>query len=103
MKNIKQLCSQVEQLEKIVAGHPNELSTIYQGVCEETTLVSSEQLQHEYYEKTKDNRLLKIGIVGRVKAGKSSLLNSLLFSGQDILPKLCYPNDCGIDYSIIQR
>lgn len=38
-----------------------------------------------------EQRLLNIGIIGRVKAGKSSLLNSVLFEGQDILPKAATP------------
>ena len=38
-----------------------------------------------------ENRLLQIGIVGRVKAGKSSLLNALLFDGEAILPKAATP------------
>lgn len=37
------------------------------------------------------NRELKLGIVGRVKAGKSSFLNALLFNGEDILPKAATP------------
>ncbi|MBE0471904.1 MAG: dynamin family protein [Methyloprofundus sp.] len=37
------------------------------------------------------SRLLKVGIIGRVKAGKSSLINSLLFDGKDILPKAATP------------
>ena len=38
-----------------------------------------------------ENRNLKIGIVGQVKAGKSSFLNALLFDGQDILPHAATP------------
>lgn len=38
-----------------------------------------------------ENRLLKIGIIGTVKAGKSSFLNSLIFEGKDILPKAATP------------
>lgn len=38
-----------------------------------------------------EGRLLKIGIVGEVKAGKSSFLNALLFDGKDILPKASTP------------
>ncbi|GHR00553.1 hypothetical protein JP0087_11030 [Helicobacter pylori] len=34
-----------------------------------------------------ENRGLKVGIIGRVKAGKSSLLNALIFEGKDVLPK----------------
>ena len=37
------------------------------------------------------NRLMNIGIVGRVKAGKSSLLNALIFNGEPILPKAATP------------
>ncbi|MFI3247090.1 MAG: dynamin family protein [Ferrimonas sp.] len=36
-------------------------------------------------------RLLKVGIIGRVKAGKSSLINALLFDGKDVLPKAATP------------
>lgn len=38
-----------------------------------------------------DGRQLRLGIVGEVKAGKSSFLNALLFEGQDILPKAPTP------------
>ena len=36
-------------------------------------------------------RLLRIGIVGSVKAGKSTFLNSLLFDGQEVLPRAATP------------
>jgi len=39
----------------------------------------------------KEDRLLQIGVVGRVKAGKSSLLNALVFDGHNILPKAATP------------
>lgn len=35
--------------------------------------------------------MLKIGILGRVKAGKSSFLNALIFNGESILPKAATP------------
>jgi GTPase SAR1 family protein len=37
------------------------------------------------------NRTLKIGIVGEVKAGKSSFLNALVFDGEEVLPKAATP------------
>jgi hypothetical protein len=36
-------------------------------------------------------RLLRIGIIGQIKRGKSSFLNSLLFDSRDILPKAATP------------
>lgn len=37
------------------------------------------------------DRDLKIGIIGQVKAGKSSFLNALIFEGEDVLPKAATP------------
>lgn len=37
------------------------------------------------------NRRLNIGVVGQVKAGKSSFLNTMLFNGLPILPKASTP------------
>lgn len=50
---------------------------------------------------SKDN-ILQIGIVGQVKAGKSSFLNSLFFNGESVLPKASTPMTAGltvIEYS----
>ena len=49
------------------------------------------KIKEKIKESKKEGRLLKIGIVGEVKAGKSSFLNSLLFDGEDILPKASTP------------
>ena len=38
-----------------------------------------------------DSRKLSIGIVGAVKAGKSSFLNACIFDGEDYLPKAATP------------
>ncbi|MBQ1659906.1 MAG: dynamin family protein [Clostridia bacterium] len=38
-----------------------------------------------------EGRDLRLGIVGEVKAGKSSFLNALIFDGEDILPKAPTP------------
>lgn len=37
------------------------------------------------------HRKLKIGIIGQVKAGKSSFLNELLFNGEEVLPQAATP------------
>lgn len=39
----------------------------------------------------REDRKLNIGVVGQVKAGKSSFLNTLLFNGEEILPKASTP------------
>ena len=49
------------------------------------------KIKERIEESRKEGRLLKIGIVGEVKAGKSSFLNALLFDGEDILPKASTP------------
>lgn len=38
-----------------------------------------------------DGRHLQVGIIGKVKAGKSSLLNALFFDGVEVLPKAATP------------
>lgn len=43
-----------------------------------------------------NNNILKIGIVGQVKAGKSSFLNSLFFDGENILPRASTPMTAGL-------
>lgn len=48
-------------------------------------------LQVQYNEIMNTDRDLKLGIVGRVKAGKSSFLNALLFNGEDRLPRAATP------------
>ncbi len=44
----------------------------------------------------KENSTLKIGVVGRVKAGKSSFLNSLFFDGESVLPRASTPMTAGL-------
>ena len=39
---------------------------------------------------------LQIGIVGQVKAGKSSFLNALFFDGENILPRASTPTTAGL-------
>jgi len=57
----------------------------------EYSISNAEQLKQAIGEIEKENRLLRIGIVGRVKAGKSSLLNALIFEGNNVLPKAATP------------
>jgi len=48
--------------------------------------VSAQEMSRYFAELENESRLLNIGIIGKVKAGKSSLLNAIFFEGKDILP-----------------
>ncbi len=51
----------------------------------------SQQLKKDVEKSKDDQRLLQIGIVGAVKAGKSSFLNACIFDGEEYLPKAATP------------
>lgn len=61
------------------------------GTLSEHELPTVEKIKEDYAVTAESERLLKIGIVGAVKAGKSSLLNALFFDGVDVLPKAATP------------
>lgn len=77
----------VGQVEDIVAG--------VMGHAKEDDISGLNKLIDNFKIKTEDfyreNRKLNIGVVGQVKAGKSSFLNTLLFGGKEILPKASTP------------
>lgn len=50
-----------------------------------------EGLKGKVEQSLQEGRALKIGIVGEVKAGKSSFLNALLFRGHSVLPQASTP------------
>ncbi len=89
----------IVRLDKIIAKR-NALETLankHKDVLNDAFLNKSDDLKkesflrEEYERQINANRDLQIGIVGRVKAGKSSLLNALLFDGSAILPKAATP------------
>ncbi|MGL2368997.1 dynamin family protein [Helicobacter pylori] len=57
----------------------------------ENAVTKTEELEKTIKGMQAENRVLKFGIIGRVKAGKSSLLNALIFEGKDVLPKAATP------------
>ncbi|GAA7615739.1 dynamin family protein [Helicobacter pylori] len=57
----------------------------------ENAVIKTEELEKTLKEMQAEDRDLKVGIIGRVKAGKSSLLNALIFEGVEILPKAATP------------
>lgn len=65
-------------------GHVTELESTFKEFKE-----GGEELLSE-------GDILQIGIVGQVKAGKSSFLNSLFFNGENVLPKASTPMTAGL-------
>ncbi|QQW69261.1 dynamin family protein [Helicobacter pylori] len=57
----------------------------------ENAVITTEELEKTLKEMQAEGRDLKVGIIGRVKAGKSSLLNALIFEGVEVLPKAATP------------
>ncbi|QQW85242.1 dynamin-like GTPase family protein [Helicobacter pylori] len=57
----------------------------------ENAVIKTEELEKTLKGMQDENRELKVGIIGRVKAGKSSLLNALIFEGKEVLPKAATP------------
>ncbi|MGL2438052.1 dynamin family protein [Helicobacter pylori] len=57
----------------------------------DNAVIKTEELEKTLKEMQVTGRDLKVGIIGRVKAGKSSLLNALIFEGVEVLPKAATP------------
>ncbi|WP_164869680.1 dynamin-like GTPase family protein [Helicobacter pylori] len=58
---------------------------------DQNAVIKTEELEKTLKEMQDTDRNLKIGIIGCVKAGKSSLLNALIFEGVEVLPKAATP------------
>ncbi|MEI0749000.1 dynamin family protein [Brachyspira pulli] len=81
----------LKKIENIVEKNNDRLGKISNNLINKYSLSSSEKLQNDIKEISDTERLMKIGIVGRVKAGKSSLLNAIVFDGKNVLPKAATP------------
>ncbi len=57
----------------------------------DNAVIKAEELEKTLKEMQDTDRDLKVGIIGRMKAGKSSLLNALIFEGVEFLPKAATP------------
>ncbi|EQL70044.1 hypothetical protein N407_05630 [Helicobacter pylori FD662] len=57
----------------------------------ENAVIKTEELEKTLKEMQDTDRDLKVGIIGCVKAGKSSLLNALIFEGKEVLPEAATP------------
>lgn len=80
--------------QKFVTNTENIIKDLSSAAGKEDIL-GIEKIRDNFKMKTEDfyreNRKLNIGVVGQVKAGKSSFLNTLLFDGKEVLPKASTP------------
>ncbi len=81
----------LKKIEDVVAEFYALMGKDAERIEREDKIGSSDSMKTALDAIRENNRLLRIGIVGRVKAGKSSLLNALLFEGQNVLPKAATP------------
>lgn len=88
--SFNEFLNKVESVEKLVSTS-ELLRNESKRLKNECNIKSQKDFSDEYDDIVRENRLLRIGILGRVKAGKSSFLNALLFNGEDILPKAATP------------
>lgn len=85
------MIKKLEAIDSIVAKYFDRLEKSARDSKRELDLGTGAELQAEIEAISNTERLMKIGIVGRVNAGKSSLLNAIVFKGKDILPKSATP------------
>lgn len=90
---VEKICNIRNKFDELAAKHDDDegFADCVKASLDENEFPTLEKIREEYQKSTEKNRLLRIGIVGAVKAGKSSLLNSLFFDGKDILPKAATP------------
>ena len=82
-----------KKIEEFASSHSDDDALIdeIKNLCNDNNFKSEKYIKEYFKDKVNLDRTLRVGIVGRVKSGKSSLLNSLLFDGKDILPKAATP------------
>ena len=73
----------------------NAIITEVTGHEKKEDISELQRLVSNFKKKTEDcyrtDRMLNIGVIGQVKAGKSTFLNTLLFDGKEVLPKAPTP------------
>jgi len=83
----------MEEVERLIQALESELLPLVQRLSELTGIRSEdlERLVTDARESLRGNRKVVLAVMGQVKAGKSTLLNSLLFDGESQLPTAATP------------
>lgn len=101
---VEQLAGRIQKLNDVIAqekyrdlvtglriGSSSSENTPDSQANKESSPRTSDELRQKFKADVQEGSRLRVGIIGRVKAGKSSLLNALLFDGKDVLPKAATP------------
>ncbi len=83
--NVQELIQKSALIEKVIKEQG--LQEKAGPFISENAVIKTEKLEKTIKGMQAENRGLKVGIIGRMKAGKSSLLNAWIFEGKDVLPK----------------
>ena len=86
MKSIKEICNTLKPLQ---GDFKSQLDALFSNV---------ERHEQDLQKIIAEERDLSISIVGVVKSGKSSLVNALLFDGEDVLPHAATPMTAALTY-----
>ena len=81
----------LDALVAAIEGHADDVDVIGPTTAHARAIASIHEDVVRLGTKFDGDRLLRLGVVGQVKAGKSSLLNLLLFGGKEVLPKAATP------------
>ncbi|MEJ7138856.1 dynamin family protein [Amphibiibacter pelophylacis] len=80
-----------KRLHQWMENYSSEIEKDITHLRNKHAIESPRELSNAFARLVEENRLLQVGVVGRVKAGKSSLLNALIFDGHAILPRAATP------------
>ncbi len=82
--------SKIEEFTNLVNSY-----TVHDDIIDPSNMEALKRLITDFQNSAsgaiEENRLLRIGIVGQVKRGKSSFINANFFNGDDVLPKAATP------------
>ena len=90
------------KIEKKIENFNEVLTTVRKKLAqyEEEIEKPFDKIKNDFSEQVKDffneKRKLRIGVIGQVKAGKSTFLNALLFEGKEVLPKAATPKTASL-------
>lgn len=81
----------IESANRIISEFRDLFGSDVNSLCQEANVHPVDDIVSTLKTLEDQGRVLQVGIIGRVKAGKSSLLNALFFGGANILPHAATP------------